>query len=143
MNNKSIWLLGAISASAMVASTACIIVDDTSGTGGAGGAGGASSSANVSTDDSTTASTDASSGANVSTGTGPCVSCSEYYSNGMGELCPASQTLAEALDSCVCGTCEADCGAMCDSTAMACEDCLKAAAQDTCKAQTAACSNDT
>ena len=143
MNNKSIWLLGAVSASAMVASTACIIVDDTSGTGGAGGAGGASSSANVSTDDSTTASTDASSGANVSTGTGPCVSCSEYYSNGMGELCPASQTLAEALDSCVCGTCEADCGAMCDSTAMACEDCLKAAAQDTCKAQTAACSNDT
>ena len=143
MNNKSIWLLGAVSASAMSASTACIIVDDTSGTGGAGGAGGASSSANVSTDDSTTASTDASSGANVSTGTGPCVSCSEYYSNGMGELCPASQTLAEALDSCVCGTCEADCGAMCDSTAMACEDCLKAAAQDTCKAQTAACSNDT
>ena len=132
MNNKSIWLLGAVSASAMVASTACIIVDDTDGTGGAGGA---SSSANVSTD--------ASSGANVSTGTGTCVSCSEYYSNGMGELCPASQTLGEALDSCVCGTCEADCGAMCDSTAMACEDCINAAKQDTCKAQSAACSNDT
>ena len=143
MNNKSIWLLGAVSASAMVASTACIIVDDTSGTGGAGGAGGASSSANVSTDDSTTASTDASSGANVSTGTGPCVSCSEYYSNGMGELCPASQTLAEALDSCVCGACEADCGAMCDSTATACDDCIQAAALDTCKAQNTACSNDT
>ena len=136
MNNKSIWLLGAVSASAMVASTACIIVDDTSGTGGAGGAGGASSSANVSTD--------ASSGANVSTGTGTCVSCSEYYSNGgMGELCPASQTLAESLDSCVCGACEADCGAMCDSNETACDDCFQAAAQDTCKAQTAACSNDT
>ena len=77
-------------------------------------------------------------------GTGPCVSCSEYYSNGgMGELCPASQTLAESLDSCVCGTCEADCGAMCDSTAMACEDCLKAAALDTCKAEFTTCSNDT
>ena len=141
MNNKSIWLLGAVSASAMVASTACIIVDDTSGTGGAGGAGagGDISVANVGS-----TATDASSGANVSSGTGPCVSCSEYYSNGgMGELCPASQTLAESLDSCICGACEADCGAMCDSNAMACDDCFQAAAQDTCKAQTAACSNDT
>jgi len=139
MNNKMIWLLGAVSASAMVASTACIIVDDTSGTGGAGGAGagGDISVANVGST-ATDASTDA------STGTGPCVSCSEFYSNGgMGELCPASQMLAESLDSCVCGACEADCGAMCDSTAMACDDCLKAAALDACKAQNTACSNDT
>lgn len=133
MNSKWMWLLGAVSASAMLGSTACIIVsDDDTGAGGNGGAGGDTSSANVATNGTT------------STGSGACVTCAEFYSNGgMGTLCAESEKIAVALDSCVCGACVAECGEMCDSQEPACDDCLKASAADQCKDETTACANDT
>ncbi|MBM4357680.1 MAG: hypothetical protein FJ096_06170 [Deltaproteobacteria bacterium] len=138
MNSKIVWLLGAVSATAMVGSTACIIVDDSGGAGGAGGAGGDGTT--VTTDTTTTS--DA--GVTTSTGGGMCISCSEFLTGGNpDDLCADSKPLAEAAVGCVCDACVAECGAACDSTAMACDSCLQAAAGDQCKTEANACANDT
>jgi hypothetical protein len=135
MNIKWLGLLGVVSVGAMMGSTACIIVDGTSGSGGSGGSGGDASTSDTSTSANV---------ATSSTGSGACVSCAEFYSNGgMGDLCPASLTLATALNDCACNACTTECGQACDSTDAACDTCLQNAALDQCKAESTACSNDT
>jgi hypothetical protein len=139
MNSKMVWLLGAVSATAMIGSTACIIGDDTDGAGGAGGDG-TTASTTVTTDTTTTS--DA--GVTTSTGGGMCISCAEFLTSGdPTNLCEASKALAEAAVGCVCDACVNECGQACDSMEPACDSCLQAAAGDQCKAQANACANDT
>jgi hypothetical protein len=147
---RSVGLVMALAGAAALLHAACggKVVIDESYSGGSGGASSGSqssaSSAIVSTTIvTTTTGPNTVSATAVSTGTGPCVSCGEFLTNGStGVLCPESEKLYDALVKCACAkSCIPQCG---DNACVGeegtdeCFQCVSTSCQDA----FSACAND-
>ncbi|MRG93341.1 hypothetical protein [Polyangium spumosum] len=74
-------------------------------------------------------------------GGGACVRCAEYYPGSSATLCPESQSLWNAFNTCACGTCAAVCSANFCAGGDGSTDCINCI-DTTCSSQLSACSND-
>jgi hypothetical protein len=108
-----------------------------SGAGGASGTSGATVASTGPAGPSTAAST--------TSGGGACKKCSDLLSDEttqLGELCPASQSIAQALGMCACGSCSAACADICGGMAMQPSQTCMGCMQTTCSSEYQSCMSD-
>ena len=153
MNKTWIGLLGTMMAGLFGMNTACSIK---LGTGGAGGTGSSSSTSSTTSNSSSTTSNSSSTGGSCTNPGMVCLSCAKFIQLAAccsGSNCPTIAQICKGkstdtytkLSDCGCSKCVTQCGAKCDGTSKACDDCFAEAVFNgaACSSQRSACNSDT